>query len=88
MDELGDTNDVAAFLKVSRPRVHQLADEDPTFPQAVRSFGRMRVWHMPAVRAWAERDDIKARRTTPGRPRTRKTPEVADHTPKRKRPES
>jgi predicted DNA-binding transcriptional regulator AlpA len=69
VDELGDANAIAKLLGVSRPRVHQLAEEDPSFPPAVRQFGRMRVWHIPTVEAWRDRADIKARRSTPGRPK-------------------
>jgi predicted DNA-binding transcriptional regulator AlpA len=69
MDELGSAEEVGALIGVSRQRVHQLADLDPTFPQPVRHFGRLPVWHIPAVIAWSERPEIKARRTTPGRPR-------------------
>ena len=69
MNELGTAKDVGALIGVSQQRVFQLAEDDPTFPAAVHSFGRMRVWHIPSVVAWSERPDIKERRSTPGRPR-------------------
>jgi predicted DNA-binding transcriptional regulator AlpA len=76
MTELGTAEQVGALIGVSRQRVFQLAVDDPTFPQSVHTFGRLRVWHIPSVVKWSERPEIKERRSTPGRPRSK--PKVDD----------
>jgi predicted DNA-binding transcriptional regulator AlpA len=52
--------DVAKLLGVSRQRVHQITDEDPTFPQPVMVLGVGRVWERSDIEKWArEKGRIK-----------------------------
>ncbi len=47
------TGDVAKLLGISRQRVHQLTEDDPSFPApaAVLSVGR--VWERADIERWA-----------------------------------
>ena len=44
---------VAELLGVSRQRVHQIIDSDPTFPQPVAVLSGIRVFDTEAVERWA-----------------------------------
>jgi predicted DNA-binding transcriptional regulator AlpA len=49
------SGDVAKLLGLTRQRVHQIIEEDPTFPAPamVLGVGRGRVWETAAVEKWA-----------------------------------
>jgi len=44
---------VAQLLGVSRQRVHQLTEEDPTFPAPVAVLSIGRVWERADIEKWA-----------------------------------
>jgi predicted DNA-binding transcriptional regulator AlpA len=45
--------DVAKLLGISRQRVHQITEEDVTFPQPVMVLGVGRVWEREMIEKWA-----------------------------------
>jgi len=53
LGHLVNATGVAKILGVSRQRVHQLIDSDPTFPNAITVLGRTRVWEQPVIESWA-----------------------------------
>lgn len=50
------------LLGVSRARIYQLINNDPTFPAPVADLKAGKVWHTADIEAWA------AHRRAPGRP--------------------
>ncbi|MGI8613169.1 MAG: helix-turn-helix transcriptional regulator [Nocardioidaceae bacterium] len=55
MHHLVGVSEIAAMIGVSRQRVHQLAQEDPTFPEPAVVISAGSVWERKAVEEWAER---------------------------------
>ena len=55
MHHLVGLTEIAEMLGVSRQRVHQISQEDPTFPKpdAVLSAGL--IWKRKAIENWARR---------------------------------
>jgi predicted DNA-binding transcriptional regulator AlpA len=49
------TSEVAAAMGISRPRVHQLRNEHPDFPEPVIERPRALFFAETAVRRWAEK---------------------------------
>ena len=47
------SGDVAKLLGVSRQRVHQISDEDPTFPEPAATLSVGRVWERADIERWA-----------------------------------
>jgi predicted DNA-binding transcriptional regulator AlpA len=45
--------DVAKLLGLTRQRVHQIVDEDPSFPAPVATLSVGRVWERSDVEKWA-----------------------------------
>lgn len=48
-----NTTAIAEALGVSRQRVHQIVDEDRTFPSPITVLGRSMVWEQEAIERWA-----------------------------------
>lgn len=57
MDNLGSTHEVAAALGVSRQRVHQIVNEEPEAPKALRMVanGRTALFDMNEWAKWAKK---------------------------------
>lgn len=47
--------EIATMLGLSRQRVHQLTQEDATFPKPTVILKAGLIWERAAVEAWAER---------------------------------
>ncbi len=47
--------EIAAMLGVSRQRVHQLTNEDATFPAPAAVLSAGGVWERTAIEEWAKR---------------------------------
>lgn len=54
-DHLLNAAGAAKLLGISRQRVNQLIDEDPTFPSAIAVLGRTPVWRQGTIVQWAEK---------------------------------
>lgn len=46
--------EIAAMLDVTRQRVYQLTNEDPTFPEPEVELASGRVWKREAIERWAK----------------------------------
>jgi predicted DNA-binding transcriptional regulator AlpA len=46
--------EIAAMLGVTRQRVYQMTNEDPTFPAPEVTLAGGRVWTRKSVEAWAK----------------------------------
>jgi predicted DNA-binding transcriptional regulator AlpA len=46
--------DNLAMLGVSRQRVHQLTEEDPSFPKPAAELATGRVWETADIEKWAK----------------------------------
>ena len=44
--------DLMAYLKIGRPSVYMLRDEDPTFPQPIRVTPRTIAWKKAEIDEW------------------------------------
>lgn len=55
MPELLAAGEIAALLGVSRQRVYQLIEEDPTFPKPVEELSIGRIWRRTDVERWARK---------------------------------
>ncbi len=53
VDRLMSLAEVAAHLDVTPSRVSQIAKR-PSFPEPVRTIGRVRLWDRRAIIAWAK----------------------------------
>jgi predicted DNA-binding transcriptional regulator AlpA len=53
MTELVAVAEIAAMLGVSRQRVYQLLEEDPTFPKPIEQLAVGRIWRRADVEKWA-----------------------------------
>lgn len=47
--------EIAAMLSVSRQRVHQLAKDDPEFPEPAVVLSAGGVWEREAIERWAHK---------------------------------
>ena len=53
IEELATAADIARYAGVSRPRIHQLMREDPTFPAPLGVLGGRKIFRWGDIVAWA-----------------------------------
>ena len=61
MHHLMGMHEVAEMLGVSRQRVSEIAQTDPTFPEPEVVLRSGRVWNRRKIERWAEKRDRRRR---------------------------
>lgn len=55
-----DVDDVAKYLKISKPTVWRYRREKPSFPQPIRFSHRVSRWRRADVERWADSTDANS----------------------------